>query len=110
MVRDDGTDVLNFNWGTAGSPSAACNVPGVWYSVRWTRLVNFTAGTYRFSTSSDDGMRLYIDGQLVQDRWVYQQASVQTVDVPMAAGNHTLVVEYFQGAGQESAAVSWQLR
>jgi single-stranded DNA-binding protein len=70
--------------------------------------VNFNAGTYRFLTSSDDGMRLYIDGQLVQDRWVYQEASPQTVDVPLSGGTHTLVVEFFQGGGQESVAVSWQ--
>jgi uncharacterized protein YkwD len=108
MVRDDGTDVLNFNWGNQGSPNAACNVPGTSFSVRWTRSVSFNAGAYRFSTSSDDGLRLYIDGHKIQDRWFYQGASVQTVDVTLTGGTHTLVVEYFQGGGQDSAAVSWQ--
>ncbi len=108
MVRDDGTSTLNFDWGYQGSPSAACNVPGVSFSVRWTRSVTFNSGTYRFSTSTDDGMRLYIDGQRVQDRWFYQTASVQTVDVTLTGGTHTVVVEYFQAGGQDSAAVSWQ--
>jgi len=109
MVRDDGTDVLNFNWGNEGSPSTVCNIPGAMYSVRWTRSVTFTAGTYRFSTSSDDGMRLYVDGQKVQDRWYDQSANLQTVDVPLTGGAHSLVVEYYQNRGGESAAVSWQL-
>jgi hypothetical protein len=109
MVRDDGTSTLNFDWGDDESPSASCGVPGTFFSVRWTRSVRFNAGTYRFSTSSDDGMRLYIDGQIVQDRWFYQGASVETVDVTLTGGTHTVVVEYFQGGGQASAAVSWQL-
>ena len=109
MVRDDGTDALNFNWGYEGSPNAACNVPGALFSVRWTRSVTFTGGTYRFSTSSDDGMRLYIDAQKVQDRWYDQTSSWQTVDVALTAGVHTLVVEYYQNRGGEGAAVNWHL-
>jgi len=108
MVRDDGAAGLSFDWGNQGSPSASCNVPGVLFSARWTRVVTFTAGTYRFATSSDDGMRLYIDGQLIQDRWFYQTASLQTVDMPLSCGSRTLVVEYFQGGGQDSASISWQ--
>ncbi len=108
MVRDDGADVLNLNWGYQGSPSASCNVPGTGFSTRWTRQVSFTAGTYRFSTSSDDGMRLYLDGQKVQDRWFDQPASQQTVDVALTGGTHTLIVEYYQASGNASAAVSWQ--
>ncbi len=108
MVRDDGADVLNLNWGYQGSPSASCNVPGTGFSTRWTRQVSFTAGTYRFLTSTDDGMRLYIDGQKVQDRWFNQPASQQTVDVPVTGGTHTVTVEYYQAAGNASAAVSWQ--
>ena len=100
MVRDDGTDVLNLNWGYQASPSASCNVPGVQFSVRWTRQVSFTAGTYRFSTSSDDGMRLYVDGQKIQDRWVDQVASQQTVDVPLTGGTHTRDGGVLPGLGE----------
>ncbi len=108
MVRDDGSDVLNFNWGYEGSPNSSCNVPGVMFSVRWTRSVNFNGGTYRFSTSSDDGMRLYVDGQKVLDRWYDQLPGWQSVDIQLGGGTHTLVVEYYQNRGGQMAAVNWR--
>ena len=108
MVRDDGTDVLNFDWGNQGSAGPACNMPGQVWSARWTRSVAFSAGTYRFNTVSDDGMRMYVDGVKVLDRWFDQGASLVTTDVPMNAGTHTIVVEYYQNQGGEKAAVSWQ--
>ncbi len=109
MVRDDGSGAISFDWSYETSPSAACNVPGRQYSVRWTRSATFAAGTYRFTTSSDDGMRLYIDSQRVIDRWFDQSARLSTTDYAVAAGTHTITVEYYQNTGGSSAAVSWQL-
>lgn len=109
MVRDDGTSPLNFNWGSELSPNTACNLPGTAFSVRWTATFSFTAGTYRFTTSSDDGMRLYVDGVKVLDRWYDQAANVQTADTALTGGAHTIVVEYYQNKGGASAAVNWVL-
>ena len=38
------------------------------FSVRWHGSFDFRAGEYRFKTASDDGSRLYVDGELVMDR------------------------------------------
>lgn len=108
MVRDDGTSTLSFNWGNQGSPSSSCGLTGTNFSARWTRAITFTAGVWRFTTSSDDGMRLYIDGQKILDRWYDQSATTQTTDYSLTAGAHTVVVEYYQNTGNASAAVSWQ--
>ncbi|MDW8071408.1 MAG: PA14 domain-containing protein, partial [Anaerolineae bacterium] len=51
---------IDYVWGT-GSPSAA--VPIDQFSVRWTRTMNFTAGTYNFCATVDDGVRFWVDGQ-----------------------------------------------
>ena len=56
---------LDHDWGT-GSPQ-----PGVinadQFSARWTRYIDVTPGNYRFTATSDDGIRLWIDGALLLD-------------------------------------------
>ena len=62
---------LNFDFGT-GSPGAACGLSAEYFSARWTRTVNFGAGLYRFSVTGDDGVRVYVGGQLKIDKWLLQ--------------------------------------
>src|SRR5262249_35654140 len=69
MVRNDGNGFLSFNWGDGG-PSAACGIGADNFSVRWTRRVYFDGGPWRFTTWGDNGVRLYVDGQLKIDRWI----------------------------------------
>jgi hypothetical protein len=64
IARDD--PEIGFDWG-AQSPDAAVPVDN--FSARWTRTAHMEAGTYRFSVTGDDGIRLYLDGTLVIDGW-----------------------------------------
>jgi hypothetical protein len=107
MIRDDGAGFINFDWGSAG-PSSDCNVFMDYFSARWTRTVNLQAAKYRFTVNNvDDGVRLYIDGDLKIDQWILS-AGTHTVDVPFSsAGNHTVKLEYFENGGLARANVSW---
>ncbi len=107
MVRDDGTGFINFNWGT-GSPSSTCGIGADNFSVRWTRTVSFTSGTYRFTVTSDDGFRLYVDGTLKLDKWFDQPPTTYTVDVQLTAGNHTITMEYYENGVGAVAKLSWE--
>jgi photosystem II stability/assembly factor-like uncharacterized protein len=109
LVRDDGAAGLSFDWGT-GSPSSSCGIGGDHFSVRWTRTVDFAAGTYRFQTRTDDGVRLYVDGVLKIDKWIDRGAppAPDSVDVTLGAGNHALRMEYYENGGLASAELSWQ--
>lgn len=109
MVRDDGAAGLSFNWATA-SPGSACGIGTDNFSARWTRTVNFAAGTYRFKTRTDDGVRLYIDDVLRIDKWVDRGVPPvpDAVVVVLPAGNHTLRMEYYENAGLASAELSWE--
>ena len=60
-------NAIDFDWGE-GSPGAA--VPADRFSARWTRTKTYTAGTYRFSVTGDDGIRVLVDGTLVLERVV----------------------------------------
>ncbi|HKX26726.1 MAG TPA: PA14 domain-containing protein [Blastocatellia bacterium] len=107
MVRDDGNGFLNFDFG-GGSPSASCGVEVDNFSARWTRTVNFAAGTYRFSVTGDDGVRLYVDGQLRIDKFIDQGPTTYTVDLGLTAGNHDLKLEYYEAGGGAVARLSWE--
>jgi hypothetical protein len=106
LVRDDGA--IDFDWGS-GSPDPA--LPADNFSVRWRRTLGFNAGTYRFLTSTDDGVRVWVDGGLVVDSWVDQKLpNTHTGEVYLADGQHTVIVEYYEHGGGASAHVWWQLR
>jgi hypothetical protein len=106
MVRDDGINSINFDWG-GGSPSTSCGLGVDNFSARWTRTVSFASGTYRFSATGDDGIRLYVDGGLKVDKWIDQPETTYQADVPLSAGNHTLTFEYYDSGGGAVARLSW---
>ena len=64
LVRND--PAIDFNWGT-GSPSDRIRPND--FSVRWTRTVYMDADRYRFNARMDDGMRVFLDGNLIIDDW-----------------------------------------
>jgi predicted esterase len=58
---------INFDWGKS---APAAGVDPSTFSVRWTGYVKPAFGeTYTFYTTADDGVRLWVNGQKVIDRW-----------------------------------------
>jgi len=107
MVRDDGDASLNFDIGD-GNPGAACSLGADNFSVVWTRTVNFANGVYRFTVTGDDGVRLYIDGKLIIDKWFTQAATTYTADIFLSPGDRNVRLEYFEASGNAVAKLSWQ--
>ena len=95
---------LDYNWGT-GSPGPGVNADG--FSARWTRYLDLAAGTYRFTTVSDDGLRLWVDGVLVIDEWNDHSAKTVSADKALAAGHHLVTVEFYENTGDAVAKLSW---
>ncbi len=102
LVRDDAA--LDFDWGS-GSPAA--RVPADHFAARWTRLLNFGAGTYRFHVLADDGVRLWVDEQIVVDDWRDGGAGEVTADVSLTQGAHSLRLEYYEAAGLAHLNLWW---
>ncbi len=105
LQRTDAT--INFNWGK-GSPGSG--LPSDNFSVRWTGLVKApTSETYTFCTRSDDGVRLWISGQLLVDKWVTRPAIENCAQLALAQGqSYSLKMEYFESNGSAQAALLWQ--
>jgi hypothetical protein len=95
---------VDYDWG-AGSPA-----PGVvnhdQFSARWTRYVDVPAGTYRFTATGDDGIRVFVDGVLVLNDWSDHAARTVTADRALAAGHRLIVVEYYENGGDAVAKFS----
>lgn len=106
MVRDDGDGSLNLAFGE-NSPNLLCGIPVDNFSARYSREVTFQAGVYRFQLFGDDGIRLYVDGQLRIDKWFNQSEAKYEVDLTLTAGNHLLRVEHFDSGGSAVARLFW---
>ena len=95
---------INNDWGT-GAP--APGIPADLFSVRWSGNFNFAAGDTTFTVTADDGVRLYLDGALVIDKWIDQSATTYTATRTMTAGTHQVKVEYYENAVDAVAKASW---
>ncbi|MFO1460781.1 MAG: PA14 domain-containing protein [Verrucomicrobiota bacterium] len=79
------------------------------FYVRWTgRLRVPKAGTYTFFLNSDDGSRLVMDGRQV----VLNGGTHDMIEIPgtidLTAGDHEILVEYFESELDSGCILSWQ--
>ena len=103
LTRSD--EVINFNWGS-GVP--VTGVPADGFSVRWTRIVSLKGATYRFYAYSDDGVRVWLDGQLIIDQWREATAATYTAERTLSEGGHVFRVEYYEDVGTARVRFWWE--
>ncbi len=99
---------INFNWPEGVSP--ATGIPADHFSVRWTGDFFFRAGQHAFQMLADDGVRLYVDNQLVIDRWVDQSGVHYVGSRILSEGVHSIRVEYYENTGSGKAELRFQDR
>jgi beta-glucosidase len=99
---------VSFQWGGA-SPTSG--VPATSWSAKWTgTLTPPTTGSYTFSLRSDDGSRLFVNGQQIIDNWADQPATTKTGTVTLTAGQPVSIeVDYFQDGGGSELSLGWQI-
>nr|WP_233181967.1 PA14 domain-containing protein [Paenibacillus sonchi] len=105
LVRNDA--VVNFNWRQA-APVSSLGVDS--FSIRWTGLIKPSySETYTISTTSDDGIRVWIDGTAVIDSWTKQSGTERTGNITLKAGQlYDIKVEYYENAGDANIRLMWQ--
>lgn len=104
LTRTDTT--VNFNYG-AGSPDPS--LPNDHFSARWTGEVQPpTSGSYTFHTSSDDGVRLWVNGQLLINDWTNHAQANDYGSIALTAGQkYDIRMEYYENTGNAVAILSW---
>jgi hypothetical protein len=79
------------------------------FAIRFVGYIHVAAdGAYTFSTSSDDGSRLWIGSTLVVDNDGAHAAQERSGSIGLKAGTHALTVGFFEATGGQSLSVQWQ--
>lgn len=102
FTRNDGA--IDFNWG-GGSPGSGVAADA--FSVRWSRDVSLDAGRYRFTTTTDDGVRLWVNNRLLIDKWFDQAATVYSSEIDLPGGTVPIRMEYYEQVGGAEAHLSY---
>jgi len=66
-----------------------------------------TAGNYSFSTTSDDGSKLYIDDVLLVDNDGIHNVTTVTGEIFLEPGEYSLRVEYFEATGGQTLTATF---
>ncbi|MEL6106236.1 MAG: DUF4347 domain-containing protein, partial [Planctomycetota bacterium] len=103
-TRVDST--IDFDWATA-APLTGMGADT--FSVRWTGQIEpLYSEEYTFQTVSDDGVRLWVDGQLIIDEWNDHAATEHTGTISLNAGQlYDIRMEFYENGGQAVAQLSW---
>jgi hypothetical protein len=101
-------EILNvdYDW-YIGSPDPL--VPNDAFSARYEGQVRIVEnGNYNFITYSDDGVRVWVDGNLVIDDWESQSRTKnESGVVSLSVGTYDLVVEYYDYAEAATISLLW---
>jgi PA14 domain len=97
-----------FNWATGTN-----NLGQVaYFGIRWTGKIYIpTTGSYTFYTTTDDGLRLWINdvvGSPVIDNWTLHTSTEDSVTLTLTAGTYyDIRMDYFENAGYSQAELRW---
>ena len=104
LSRLDGT--VNLDW-AGGSPAGSIGADT--FSVRWTGQVEPRySQTYTFYTTTDDGVRLWVNGVLLVDYWAGQAATERSGTIALTAGQkYSIRLDYYENTGNAVAKLMW---
>jgi hypothetical protein len=99
---------VQFDWG-ADRPGARLNIDH--FQARWTGWVQAKfSERYVFELVADDGVRLWVDGQLLVDQWDIRssQTKMRGEIVLQAGRKYDLKLEYYEASGKAFVSLYWQ--
>jgi hypothetical protein len=107
LTRTD--ESVNFDW-KRGTPVAGVGADT--FSVRWTgQVLAQYDETYTFSTTTDDGVRLWVNNQLVVNAFQDQAATEKSGSIRLEAGKkYDIKMEYYENGYDALAKLSWHSR
>jgi hypothetical protein len=105
LTRVDRT--VDFDWGN-GSPDSSIG-PDT-FTVLWNGFVQAPeTGTYTFTTNSDDGVMLEVNGQRLITKWQVQSAREWSAKIDLQAGQkYHIDLSYFENTAGAKVQLLWQ--
>jgi PA14 domain len=97
---------INFNW-SKGAPDSKVNSDN--FSAEWTgQILAPETGTYTFTTKSDDGIAVWVNGQRLINAWDNHSAKEDSGTIALQAGQkYDIKVDYFEHGGDAVAQLYW---
>jgi hypothetical protein len=97
---------INFDWNYS-SPDQA--IEAETFSVRWQGKIRPRfSEIYTFSLYSDDGVKLWIDGQLIIDNWTDHPPTENKGVIKLDANkDYDIKLDYYERYGQAVSKLSW---
>jgi PA14 domain/Chitobiase/beta-hexosaminidase C-terminal domain/Divergent InlB B-repeat domain len=104
LTRTDPT--VNFNWGS-GSPGSP--VTPNFFSVKWTgKLKAPVTGSYILTVTGDDGVRLFLNGDMIIDGWRDQGAASYSYTTALTADTlYNIELHYYEHEGDAVCRLRW---
>lgn len=98
-------ETVNFDWGFA-SPGSGVNQD--MFTVRWKGQIEPKySGEYTFYVTSNNGRRLWINNQLIIDRWI-DDTGENRGKIFLAAGQkYDIKLEYFENSSAATCKLEW---
>lgn len=105
-LAESRSEAIAHNWGT-NSPAHGVDADS--FSVRWTGQIEPQfSETYTFRLVADEGVRVWIDGQLVIDDWSPHLRRTSSGTIALQAGQRSDIrIDYFDLTGPAQIEVSW---
>jgi hypothetical protein len=100
ITRNEGVDL---NWGSGINSNI--------FSTRWIgRVVLPPAGSYRLQTESDQGVRLWFNGEFVINNWTSnsKQTNTSSTFSYLAGQQVDVLIEYDDGNGSAVVRLQWR--
>lgn len=96
---------ISYNWGS-GSPGSGVNSDN--FMARWVGRASFNAANYTFIVRADDGVRVWLDGVIILNKWIDQGPTEYRVTRAVTAGMHNIQVDYYENGGGALIEFRWQ--
>ncbi len=98
---------VDFAWGQA-SPAAGISNDN--FKARFTGFVqSLDAGTYTFYVTADDGIRLWVNNQLLIDKWIDQGTTEYSAMITLdACRKNAIRLEYYENGGDAVCKLEWR--
>lgn len=97
---------LDFDWNNGSRPAG---VNQHYYSIRFSgRVLTPEAGEYTFVTTSNDGIRVWVNDELVIDNWTDHGSQIDMGKITLAANTkYNVKMEYYQTLGGAITKLAW---
>jgi len=106
---------VNFDWGADSPEPGVVNSDN--FTVRWTGMIETPSSeTYTFHTEANEGVRLWINSELVIDTWTWNK-TWQVTQPPIELGNgnitltagqqYEIILEYYERGDTAMCKLFW---